>query len=69
VRSARRTRGSELLFENLALEVGRKPPGGLNLFRQAVLGDAPGACAAGYELCVLFITGNDALRGSGDVVP
>jgi len=49
--------------------VGRKPPDGLNLFRQAVLVDAPNDCAAGYELCVLFLTNNDALLGLGDVVP
>jgi len=45
------------------------PPGGLSLFRQAVLADAPGGCASGYELCVWFLTDNDALLGSGDVVP
>jgi len=49
--------------------VGRKLPGGLNLFRQVVLVDAPGACAACYELCVLLLTDNDALLGSGDAVP
>ena len=36
------------------LAVRREPPGGLDLFRQAVLGGAPGACVAGYELCVMF---------------
>jgi len=49
--------------------MGRKPLGGLNLFRQAVLVDVPGACAVGYELCVLLLTDNDALLGSGDAVP
>ena len=49
--------------------MGRKPPGGLNLFRQAALVDAPGACVASYELCVSFLTDNDALLGSGDAVP
>jgi len=49
--------------------VGRKPPSSLNLFRQAVLAGAPGGCAPGYELCVLFLTDNDALLGSGDAVP
>jgi len=49
--------------------VGSKPPGGLNLFRQAVLGDAPGACVAGYELRVLLLTDNDTMLGSRDVVP
>jgi len=49
--------------------VGRKPPGGLNLFRQAVLGDAPGACAVGYKLCVLLLTDNDIMLGSGDAMP
>jgi len=34
-----------------------------------VLADAPGGCAAGYEWCMLFLTDNDALLGSGDVVP
>jgi len=34
-----------------------------------VLADVPGGCASGYELCVLFLTNNDALLGSGDVVP
>ena len=37
------------------------PPGGLGLFRQAVPADAPGGCASGHELCVLFLTDNDAL--------
>jgi len=49
--------------------VGRKPPGDLNLFRQAVLGDAPGACTTCYELCVLLLTNNDTMLGSGDAVP
>ena len=35
----------------------------------AVLADASGDCATGYELCVLFLTDNDALLGSGDAVP
>jgi len=33
------------------------------------MADAPGECASGYELCVLFLTDNDAMLGSGDVVP
>jgi len=33
---------------------GQLPPGGLSLFRQAVLTNAPGGCASGYEWCVLF---------------
>jgi len=48
---------------------GQMPPGGLGLFRQAVLADAPGGRASGHELCVLFLTYNDVLVGSGDVVP
>ena len=51
------------------LAVRREPPGGLNLFRQAVLVGAQGACVAGYELCVLFLTDNDAFLGSGGDVP
>jgi len=49
--------------------MGRKSPGSLNLFRQAVMDDAPGACVAGYELCVLLLTDNGTMLGSGDVVP
>jgi len=48
---------------------GQVLPSGLSLFRQAVLADAPGGCASGYELCVLFLADNDDLLGSGDVVP
>jgi len=38
----------------LALGGGQIPPGGLSLFRQAVLAGAPGGCAASYESCVMF---------------
>jgi len=48
---------------------GQMPLGGLGLFRQAVLADASGGRASGHELCVLFLTDNDVLLGSGDVVP
>jgi len=48
---------------------GHVPPGGLGLYRLAVLGVAPGDCAAGYGLCVLLLIDNDAMLGSGDVVP
>jgi len=34
-----------------------------------VLGDASGDCTTGSELCVLLLTDNDAMLGSGDVVP
>ena len=34
---------------------GQVPPGGLGLFRQAVLTGAPGDRAPGHELCVLFL--------------
>ena len=67
--SARRCWKNNGAGRALAPGGGQVPPGGLSLFRQVVLADAPGGCAAGYELCVLFLTDNDALLGSGDVVP
>jgi len=33
------------------------------------LAAAPGDCAADYDLCVLLLSDNDAMLGSGDVVP
>ena len=45
------------------------PTGGLGLCRLAVLGIAPGGCAAGYDLCALLLSDNDATLESGDVVP
>ena len=47
---------------------GQVPPGGLDLYRLAMLGVAPGDCAVGYELCVLLLTNNYIMLGSGDAV-
>jgi len=48
---------------------GQVPPGGLGLCRLAVLGATPGDRAAGYDVCALLLIDNDAMLGSGDVVP
>jgi len=48
------TRKKQWGLEPLAPGGGQVPPGGLGLFRQAVLAGAPGGRAPGHELCVLF---------------
>ena len=42
---------------------------GLNLFRLAALGPAPGGNSADYDSCMCCVLSNDAILGSGDVVP
>jgi len=63
--SARRCWKNSGAERALAPGGGHVPPGGLGLFRQAVLADAPGGRASGHKLCVLFLTDNDVLLGLG----
>ena len=56
-------------LETLAPGGGKVPPGGLDLYRLAMLGIAPSDCAAGYDLCVLLLIDNDVMLGSSDAVP
>jgi len=66
--SARRCWKNSGAGRALALGGGQVPPSGLDLYCLAVMGVAPGDCAAGYDLCVLLLINNDAML-LGDVVP
>ena len=50
------------------LAKGTVPPGGLDLFRLAALGAAPGGNPADVT-CVVLRLSNDAMLGSSDDVP
>jgi len=43
-------------------------PGGLDLFRLAAIGAAPGENSTDFDLCMCCVLSNDAILGSGDVV-